>query len=1017
MKLLRSVLFLLLLGAAIAICWKYHTAETPMHAEDGFLSAEQAGMQLDALGISANEYAAKQLKAAEEGDAELLRILVAAQSGNIVQEEKTHNTALHLAASNGHLAVCERLATQHHAVDRTNKMGKTPLHMAAEAGHADCVKLLLSKGARINKYDVEGYTPLLYAVEAGHTACAEVLLQAGASRLARTAEGQTLEQLAKAHPEIEALLAKSSEAPQQAITEESQEDTSTILLPTEDLFSGAPLAEAIHQKNSELVAKLIQEGLDVHYKEHDKTPLVILAVQTRQAEILEQLLAAGADPEAPAANGDKALHVATTNGDTEALKILINHRADVNSKANGTGALIKAILADKKECAELLLQAGANANEVSANGDTPLIYTIKAGNTAMAELLLAHGADANANHHDKTPLGIAAEEGQVACIELLLKAGTDATHVPDHKRTALHLAANNNAAACIPLLIQAKANADAQDQNQDTPLHYAARQGHIESLQALLENGANADTKNNRQYAAIHLVAEKGFDAGVPLLKQAGADINAPLPNGYTPLHLAVTEGHNKCVATLITAGANIHAATPEGDTPLSLARKQHKHTCIKTLATSILTEKGITTFDNAALVKSIKEQDNETLRMLLEAGAIPHEDTLHLAAALPDSSALDLLLATSNKANQTEESLLHTAAQAGSVAGIKTLLQYNADLNAKNKKGETAFVLAKDATCKNILEAAQKLKDRGYTARNYNDGLITMAERGDHINLSRLIDVGADINYANESGNTALHAAASIKIVTCTRKLLDAGATPNVMNKEKKTPLMIAAKYGFTATVRALINKGADVNLSSGNISAVSESINHEQTECVQLLLDAGVDVNFCDTQNRSLLYLAVVKNNRKIMKTLIDRGANPNTAYAGEPLLFTVIKNKSPETLQLFLSAKDLDIKCTNQSEESAIHIAAQQDDAMALAILIQAGCITSARDSNGQTVAHYAALNGHADLLRLMINYGISVNTPDSRGRTPLYYAGQNEQQECLQVLESITGEEFEDIKEQE
>ncbi len=97
MKPLRVVLFLLLLGAAIAVCWKYHTAEMPMHAEDGYLSAEQAGMQLDAMGISADEYAAKQLKAAEEGDAELLRILVAAQPGNIVQEEKTHNTKLRTA--------------------------------------------------------------------------------------------------------------------------------------------------------------------------------------------------------------------------------------------------------------------------------------------------------------------------------------------------------------------------------------------------------------------------------------------------------------------------------------------------------------------------------------------------------------------------------------------------------------------------------------------------------------------------------------------------------------------------------------------------------------------------------------------------------------------------------------------------------------------------------------------------------------------------------------------------------
>ncbi len=1016
MKLLRSVLFLLLLGAAIAVCWKYYTAEMPMHAEDGYLSAEQAGMQLDAMGISADEYAAQQLKAAEEGNAELLKILVAAQPGNIVQEEKTLNTPLHLGARTGHLAVCELLTTQHHAVDRTNRMGKTPLHMAAEAGHVDCVKLLVTKGARINKYDVDGYTPLLYAVEAGHTGCAEILLQAGASRLARTAKGKTLEQLAKAHPEIEALLEKSTELPQQTIAEDTQEDTSTVLLPTEDLFSGAPLAEAIRQKSSEQVAQLIQEGLNVNYKEHDKTPLVILAVQTQQTEILEQLLAAGANPEAAASNGDKALHVASANGDTEALQILINHHADVNSQANGTGALIKAVLAGRKEAAELLLQAGANANEVTSGGDTPLIYTIKAGNTAMAELLLAHGADANANHHDKTPLGIAAEAGQVACVELLLKAGADATQVPAHKRTPLHMAAGNNEAACIPLLIQAKADANALDYNLDTPLHYAARHGHAESLQALLQNGANANIQNNRSYAPIHLVSEKGFDACIPLLKHAGADMNTPLPNGDTPLLIAVENNSNKCVAALIAAGADIHATSPQGDTPLSLARKLHHPGCTKTLATCILIENGISTFDNAALLKSLGENDMETLRMLLEAGAAPLEETLHMAAALPDSTALDLLLAADAKAASTTEPLLHTAARAGSVAGIKTLLRYNANLHQKNKAGKTPITLAKESgksAAINLLESAQKLEERGYTPNTYNTALISMAKKGDHINLSRLIDVGANVNYVDEKGNTALHAAATVKIVTCTRKLLAAGANPNIFNKEHKTPLMLATKYGLSSTVRALIKANADVNLIKGSDSAATEAINYEQTECLQILLDNGANVNGEDSLHRSLLYLAVIKNNPKIMQILLERGATPNVEYAGTPLLFEVIKINNPQALQLLLSCSELNIHCRNQSGESPLHVATQYDNIAALGLLIRAGLHADTRNAKGQTIAHYAALKGHADLLKQMITAGIPINLPDNKGRTPLYYAGQIGHINAMKLLEAATGEKFEDM----
>lgn len=1019
MKPLRVVLFLLLLGAAIAVCWKYHTAETSLHAEDGYLSAEQAVLQLEAMGIPANEYAAKQLKAAAEGDTQLLRILVAAQPGNIVQETKTHNTPLHLGAHAGHLAVCERLATQHDAVDRTNKKGQTPLHLAAKAGHTDCVKLLISKGSRINKYDADGYTPLLYAVEAGHTDCAEALLHAGASRLARTAEGKTLAQLAKAHPEIEALLAQQPAESQSApIADTSQEPPSTVLLPTEDLFSGKPLAEAIRQKNTQLVAQLIQEGLNVHYKEQDKTPLIVLAAQMQQPDILEQLLAAGANPESAATNGDKALHIATTNGDIASLQILLNHRADVNSQANGTGALIKAILTNRKACAELLLQAGANANEVTANGDTPLICAIKAGNTAMAELLLAHGANASSTHHDKTPLGIAAEAGQTDCVELLLKAGADATLAPAaHQRTALHMAAGNNAAACITLLLQANAQVDAQDQNLDTPLHYAARNGHTDALHALLQNGANANIKNNRHHTAIHLVTEKGFDACIPPLKQAGADLNTPLPNGDTPLLIAVANDHHQCVTALIEAGANIHAATPQGDTPLALARKLHHRNCAQKLAARILTENGILTFDNAALLKSIAENDLETLRMLLEAGAAPGEDTLHMAAALPDSSALDLLLEASGKANSTSAPLLHSAARAGNLAAIKTLLRYNANLHQQNNEGKTAISLARESgksAAVHLLEAAQKLEERGYTPNTYNTALISIAEKGDHINLSRLIDVGANVNFADEKGNTPLHAAATVKTVTCTRKLLAAGANPNIFNKEQKTPLMLAAKYGFSSTVRALIKANADVNLIKGTDSAITEAINNEQTECLQILLDNEADVNSEDSQHRSLLYLAVLKNNLKIMQILIERGANPNTEYAGEPLLFDVIKKNNPRALQLLLSCKELNIHCQNQSGESPLHVATQYDNITGLALLIRAGLHADSRNAKGQTIAHYAALKGHTDLLKQMITAGIPINLPDNKGRTPLYYAGQIGHHEARILLEAATGEKYEDMQ---
>ena len=88
-------------------------------------------------------------------------------------------TALHMAAENGHLVICEFLlqATKNKLINAQSDTSATPLFKAAEHGQVHCVEMLLKRGARVDLPDHNGYTPLLIASQNGHRNVCEILLK------------------------------------------------------------------------------------------------------------------------------------------------------------------------------------------------------------------------------------------------------------------------------------------------------------------------------------------------------------------------------------------------------------------------------------------------------------------------------------------------------------------------------------------------------------------------------------------------------------------------------------------------------------------------------------------------------------------------------------------------------------------------------------------------------------------------------------------------------------------------
>ena len=107
---------------------------------------------------------------------------------------------------------------------------------------------------------------------------------------------------------------------------------------------------------------------------------------------------------------------------------------------------------------------------------------------------------------------------------------------------------------------------------------------------------------------------------------------------------------------------------------------------------------------------------------------------------------------------------------------------------------------------------------------------------------MSALVAAGADVEAADENGNTALALEAMQGNAACVSTLLAAGADVDAANKDSKTALMWAAMTGHKACVSLLLAAGADVEAANRDGgTALMLAARYGQAACVALLQGAA--------------------------------------------------------------------------------------------------------------------------------------------------------------------------------
>jgi ankyrin repeat protein len=235
---------------------------------------------------------------------------------------------------------------------------------------------------------------------------------------------------------------------------------------------------------------------------------------------------------------------------------------------------------------------------------------------------------------------------------------------------------------------------------------------------------------------------------------------------------------------------------------------------------------------------------------------------------------------------------------------------------------------------------------------------------------LALLIGKGADLNYRDSNGLTALawaaHSYESAKV------LIDAGADLNVKSNIGGTPLLPAAAYPRNAALlRLMLERGADVKISVYGSTALTLAALTGDAEDVALLLEKGADPNPPGANGFSALHLAVMRGDRPMVKLLLDAGANSKMrTEKGEDVLERYGHWNDPVLVRMLLE-RGIDPARIDDRGHNALLFAAASETVTpeVFSMLLKVAPSTDARTAYGDGVLQTAQRRGDARISHLL------------------------------------------------
>ena len=892
------------------------------------------------------------MEASESGSVDIVKVLVEHGADDL-------GWALILAILNKHNDIIELLLKYGAQLDDENWslfLDQSPLVVAVEKGD-EIVKLLLEHGAKQGKDQAitnaifnknaenvkilsehgaqvdEGLSdppPLVEAVQKGDADIVELLLEHGAEQGLGWA---IKEAIFNKNGEIIRILSEHgavvdevdwSYPPLVEAVEKRNADVVKLLL-EHGAKQGIDQAmtNAIFNKNSDIIKTLSEYGARVQDNHWSfKSPLVLMAVEKGDADIVKLLLVHGAKQ-----GLGWAIKEAIFNKDVEIIRILSEHGALVDEVDWLYPPLVEAVEKKNADIVKLLLEHGAKQGIHRA-----MTNAIFNKNADIIKTLSEYGAHVQDNHWSfKSPLVMAVENGDADIVKLLLehgaKQGIDQamTNAIFNKNTEIiHVLSGHGAQV-------------AEIERPYPPLVEAVAKGDADLVKLLLKHGA----KRGIDQAITNAIMSEQTEI-IQMLSEHGAKVE--YKGGKHNLVTACEIGNTNVAKLLLEHGAKESEYCGWALTEAIL----NKHTEI----VDLLLEHGVCVADDGdrhglpAIVEASIEGDIDSLKLLLKYGEKEqHHNDLGCAlcvAATPE--IVKLLLDNGAEADYTytmydfKEIPLVTASSNGNIENVKLMLNYGA---------------------KKYLPKALV----GAIENKHTDLAELLTQHGAHVD---------DESWFDFDEMPALVRASMWGNIEVVKLLSKHGAEKNL-----DWALEAASKGGHTEIVNFLFDYGDGVDdCDMFDTAALVEASRNGKTNTVRFLLEQLGIMNRIGLALRA----ASGKGHLDIVQLLSEYGNADDLGYA------LIEASQSGHTeITKFLIKCDVFVDFQDEEQNTALIIAGWNGHADSVKLLIECGAEVNMQNSHGTSALMAASQAKHTDVMKLLLSYGANVNLKDNNGQT--------------------------------
>lgn len=632
----------------------------------------------------------------------------------------------------------------------------------------------------------------------------------------------------------------------------------------------------------------------VELEEEEPLPPLFEAIAKSNLRSLKQLLKDGSEVNSTLPDGTSPLITAAQNGHVSIVTELLKQGADINHRrVDDVSAFLIACLAGHEDIVKLLVNSGADVNGT---------YTLNSENGAIG---------------NNTALTVVAQRGRLSMCRLLVSLGANVNVVTDVGYTPLIAAlANDCNEENARYLLKVGANPDPDAVSKlafspsTTPLVLAATNGLMGVVKDLIKLNVSLDKQDGDGRNALKQAAMSGHTNVVEALLKAGAAVDIADHEGWTALTNAAGSRNVPLVKTLLKAGANVNVTSESGETPLAQA-----------VASQL----------RGGAVNSLLE-----LKRTLGLGDESNEDD-----ALDNSSAMEI---------------------------VGLLLKHGANPNCWSEGVPLLEIAKEDEGLVKLLRKHGAVESTvGNTSSNTNDSgedsiaisgvartalskqLMSAVTVGDVKKAKAFITKGADINFINSDGHTALTLVISALMV---------GTLPRRL------------KRAHQEIADFLIEKKADINTDAKGFNPLGLAAIVGNLHLVNALLRNGATTEFVLLGKGTPLLAAISKGREGCALALIDAGADIEVQSTnGLTVLHGAAKFNMVAVLEKVLSKRPTLVNSLDQETNTPLIVAAMGGHKDAVQTLLRFNASKGLRGMKGMTAADQAKTNNHSELIDLL------------------------------------------------